>query len=89
MDGRISRLAIALGGLAIAPIRLRQAETSLNGASPDGAAADFLAAEVKKLEVMSDAHVSGSYRKSLAATLLQRAFALAVKRAFEQINVPH
>ena len=89
MDGRISRLAIALGGLAVAPIRLRQAETSLNGASPDGAAADFLAAEVKKLEVMSDAHVSGSYRKSLAATLLQRAFALAVKRAFEQINVPH
>jgi carbon-monoxide dehydrogenase medium subunit len=82
-NGRIERLAVALGGLAIAPIRLRPAETTLVGAAPDEAAVDLLAAEVGKLDVMGDAHVSSRYRKSLATTLLRRAFALAVKRAFE------
>ena len=69
VDGRISRIALALGGLAIAPIRLSQAEAALIGAIPDKAAADLLAAEVKTLDVMGDAHVSSSYRKSLAETL--------------------
>ena len=83
-DGRISRIAVALGGLAIAPIRLREAEGALIGASPDKSAADLLAAEVKTLDVISDAHVSSDYRKSLAATLVRRVFALAVERASEQ-----
>ena len=83
VDGRISRIALALGGLAIAPIRLSQAEAALTGAIPDKAAADLIAAEVKTLDVMGDAHVSSSYRKSLAETLTRRAFALAVERASE------
>ena len=86
-DGRILRLAIALGGLSIAPIRLRKAEANLVGAPPDSATADLLAAEVTKLEVMGDAHVSSDYRQSLAATLLRRAFVLAVERASENTNV--
>jgi carbon-monoxide dehydrogenase medium subunit len=85
-DGRISNLAIALGGLTIAPIRLRQAEAHLHGSQPDRAAADFLSAEVKALDVMSDAHASSSYRKFLANTLLHRTFALATRRALEQTN---
>ena len=86
-NGRISRIAVALGALAIAPIRLGQAEAALVGAPPDKSAADLLAAEVKALDVMGDAHVSSSYRKSLAATLTRRAFALAVERASEQSHV--
>jgi carbon-monoxide dehydrogenase medium subunit len=86
-NGRISRIALALGGLAIAPIRLSQAEAALAGAIPDKAAADLIAAEVKTLDVMGDAHVSSSYRKSLAETLTRRAFALAVERASEQSHV--
>jgi carbon-monoxide dehydrogenase medium subunit len=85
-DGRISKLAIALGGLTIAPIRLRQAEGHLLGSQPDRAATDFISAEVNALDVMSDAHASSSYRKFLANTLLQRTFALATKRALEQTN---
>ena len=86
-DRRISRLAIAIGGLAIAPIRIRQAEARLIGALPDDAAADFLSAEVKKLDAMSDVHASSSYRTLLTTTLLHRTFALATKRASEQTNV--
>ena len=49
-DSRISKLAIAIGGLTIAPIRLRQTEAHLIGALPDSAATDFLSAEVETLD---------------------------------------
>ncbi len=87
VDGRIARIAVALGGLAIAPIRLSHAEAVVVGAPPDSSTADLLAAEVKALDVMGDAHVSSSYRKSLAATLTRRAFALAVEKASGQGHV--
>jgi CO/xanthine dehydrogenase FAD-binding subunit len=86
-NGRISRIAVALGGVAIAPVRLRGAEAALVGAAPDRAAADLLATEVEALDVMSDAQVSSDYRKSLAATLARRVFVLAAQRASEQSHV--
>jgi aerobic carbon-monoxide dehydrogenase medium subunit len=85
-DRRISKLAIAIGGLTIAPIRLRQTEAHLLGSRPDSAATDFLSAEITSLDVMSDVHASSNYRKFLANTLLQRSFALATRRALEQTN---
>ena len=61
-------------------------EAHLLGSLPDNAATDFLSAEIKKLDAMSDVHASSSYRKFLANTLLHRTFALATRRASEQTN---
>jgi len=71
---------IALFGVAATPVRATAAEAALRGRGRDAfqAAADAAAAA---LEPPSDVHASADYRREVARTLLQRALALAWKRA--------
>jgi carbon-monoxide dehydrogenase medium subunit len=78
---RISRLAIGVTGIAIAPLRLAESEAALIGAAPAPDTYATAAAELEKADIIGDAHVSADYRRKLAMTLVKRAFALAVERA--------
>lgn len=81
-DQRISRLAIALCGVAAAPVRLASAEGELSGASADEAAATRAGALAAQLEdIMEDAHYTADYRRHLAKVLTVRAMRTALGRA--------
>ena len=79
--GKISRASIALAGVDVMPVRLREAEALLVGRMPDAATLAEAAACTKALECMSDAQISGDYRRRLAATLTRRALTSAAARA--------
>lgn len=80
-DGRITRTALALGGVGPVPVRVAAAECMLVGNKPDPdlfARATALCAEIDPLE---DALVPPWYRRKLGPVLAQRALAIAVRRA--------
>jgi carbon-monoxide dehydrogenase medium subunit len=82
-DGRtIGSARICLIGVADVPLRLPAVEAALAGqpASPDtfaGAAEDYVA----KLELASDVHGSGEFRRHLARVTVRRALTTAAARA--------
>lgn len=82
VDGsKVTKAAIALFGVGGTPVRASEAEQALIGG---GATADLEA--VGKLAAMNlapsdDVHASGDYRKSVAATIVARAIAKALKEA--------
>lgn len=82
VDGsKVTKAAIALFGVGGTPVRASEAEQALIAG---GTAADLEA--VGKLAAMNlapsdDVHASGDYRKSVAATIVARAIAKALKEA--------
>jgi carbon-monoxide dehydrogenase medium subunit len=70
----ITDARLVLTGVAGLPVRAREAEASLRGASasaaPFAAAADLVGAE---LEPRTDAHATGDYRRRVAGVLVRRA----------------
>lgn len=82
VDGsKVTKAAIALFGVGGTPVRASEAEQALIGG---GTTADLEA--VGKLAAMNlapsdDVHASGDYRKSVAATIVARAIAKALKEA--------
>jgi aerobic carbon-monoxide dehydrogenase medium subunit len=80
--GRISRAALALTGVAPAPIRATAAEQALDGATPDAAALAAAAdAAVSGLTPAGDVHASAATRLELARTYVRCALDLALSRA--------
>lgn len=81
-DGRFTRLAIGVAGVAGTPLRASDVEQALTGqqADPDSiaAAARSVAASVTASE---DLHASAAYRKHLAVTVVTRAVGAAVADA--------
>lgn len=80
-DGKITRAAIALIGIATAPVRLSSAERALIGEPALDQSFKAAANEARKLVCLADAHVSAEYRQHLAAVLTERALKLAAARA--------
>lgn len=79
-DGSLGRVAIALGGVDVAPVRLVEAEQMLVG-RPSSAEAIAEAAETARGAVsLSDAYVTNRYRQQVAAVLVARALAEAAGR---------
>ena len=80
--GRCERVALALGGVAGAPLDCSVQAASLVGSVPDDGAVDALAqAEAGGLEPPGDLHASAEYRRSLAQTLCARVLRAACARA--------
>jgi carbon-monoxide dehydrogenase medium subunit len=80
--GRITRLAIAICGIAAAPLRLAAAESELVGMDAGEAALEHAMAIAGSIEdVMEDAHNSADYRRHLARVLTGRALRVAFQRA--------
>jgi carbon-monoxide dehydrogenase medium subunit len=79
-DGTIDRAAIALGGVASTPVRLREAEKLLAGEPLSSGSFEAAASACKALEPLDDIHAPASYRRHLAETLTRRALAAAAER---------
>ena len=79
--GRITRAAVAVGGADVRALRLADVEAMLVGAAPDAAAFAEAGAMARRIDAMSDAYVTTQYRQRLAGVLVERALALAAKRA--------
>ncbi|HYC43893.1 MAG TPA: FAD binding domain-containing protein [Burkholderiales bacterium] len=82
-DAGIARNAhVGMFGGAGRAVRLPNAEQALNGTEVDGAAVRRVAAEAAaEAEVAGDIHASADYRRSLVATLCERALSDAAARA--------
>lgn len=79
-SGRIARAAVALGGVAAVPLRMRDVEAALVGqpATPETLSA---AAELcRKVDAVGDVYISASYRQHLAVVMAKRALAQAFAR---------
>jgi aerobic carbon-monoxide dehydrogenase medium subunit len=83
LDGqRVSRAALALFGVASAPIRAHTAESVLTGASVDDLdLADIGAAVAAALDPPDDLHASGEQRRRMAKTLVPQVLAAAIDEA--------
>jgi len=81
--GNIADAAIALSGLAHAPVRPAAIEQALRGQKPDAATFKAASAEAEKLEAGTDAYVTTAYRQHLARVLTYRALEQAAARAKE------
>lgn len=80
-DRRIARAALALGGVAATPVRMRAAEQMLLGraASPD--LFKRVAALCADIDSLEDPHIPSWYRQRLACVLAQRVLETASRRA--------
>ncbi len=82
--GRITRAALALGGVGSTPMRMPDVEAALVGqpATPETFRA---AAELcRKVEAVGDVYVSASYRQHLAVVMTRRALTQAFARCGAQ-----
>ncbi len=81
-DGRVSRAAVGLIGMGSVPVRARQAEQALSGASVAEVDLAGLAHDaVATLQPPSDVHGSGAYRRRVAAHMIARALGRALAEA--------
>jgi carbon-monoxide dehydrogenase medium subunit len=76
----ISKVAITIAGADVKPIRLKAFELDIIGQKVNEDLIRSAVEEVKKIETMSDAYYSSSYRKRLAGTLVERALRKALER---------
>jgi CO/xanthine dehydrogenase FAD-binding subunit len=82
--GRVEDARLAFAGVALTPVRAREAEDLLRGREPTGERFSLVAAAAQRsLAPESDAFFSAAYRKHLAGVLARRALARAVARARE------
>jgi carbon-monoxide dehydrogenase medium subunit len=80
-DGVVRRSAIALFGVAPAPLRVDAAEATLRGRTLDHATVREAASAAWLIDPISDIHASADYRRHLAQVLSQRALIDAGRRA--------
>lgn len=79
-SGRISRAALALGGVAATPLRMSDVEAALIG-QPANADTFRAAAEIcRKVEAVGDVYISAGYRQHLAVVMAKRALEQAFAR---------
>ena len=81
-EGAVERAAVTVGGVAPAPVRLRETEAALVGRTPDGRAVE---ASLNGMEDMispeTDVHATADYRRRVARRLAARAVAAAAGEA--------
>ncbi len=80
-NGKIDRVAIAIGGCAANPLRLTEVEAALKGNTPSAELFKSTARLASKIDALSDPFVKADYRKHLARVLTERALVAAAQRA--------
>jgi carbon-monoxide dehydrogenase medium subunit len=80
-QGRVERASLTLGGVSIAPVRMREAESVLSGRVPDDETLALAATLCGQVDATGDSYVPAWYRRRLAAVLARRALDQAVARA--------
>jgi carbon-monoxide dehydrogenase medium subunit len=76
-DGKITRASVTLGGIAVAPVRVKEVEQALIGQTPDDNMLRDICEACRKID---DVHASSSYRQHLATVLSRRALVQARDR---------
>jgi len=79
-NGKISRASLTLGGVAVAPVRMREVEKKLIGQTPSEELFRELCEECRKVDAIEDVHAPSSYRQHLAAVMSRRALVAAKAR---------
>lgn len=79
-EGRLTRVAISVAGVAATAIRLSAAETELTGKIAGTDAFAAAVAHCADIAAVGDIHGSAEYRKKVAAAMLRRALADAQGR---------
>lgn len=72
-NGTISRAAVTLGGIAVAPVRASAVEKAIVGKVPSSDLFRATCESCRGFEALSDIHASAEYRQHLAAVLSRRA----------------
>jgi carbon-monoxide dehydrogenase medium subunit len=80
IDGRITRAALAIGGIAAAPVRVTEVEQALIGQVLSGEKIEKLCEPCRSLAALGDALVSAEYRQHLAPVMARRALIAAHAR---------
>jgi carbon-monoxide dehydrogenase medium subunit len=80
-DDTVRRAAIALIGVATAPVRLTAAEAQLIGQPATPETFKAAAEHARAIDCLADAQVSATYRQRLAVVLVERALRQAATRA--------
>ncbi len=78
---RITRIALTLGGVGPAPLRLSEAEQALIGGADNDATLNLAADHATKCDALDDPAYPSWYRRRLARNLLRRAISVAFARA--------
>ena len=79
-NGKIARASLTLGGVSVAPIRMREVEKKLVGETPSEELFRELCEECRKVDAIDDVHAPASYRQHLAAVMSRRAAVAAMGR---------
>jgi carbon-monoxide dehydrogenase medium subunit len=83
-DGRVSRCAFGLLGLAGVPLRARAAEAAVTGSAVGELDPEEIArTATADVEPPSDVHASSRYRRRVGAAMVAKAFANALRKARE------
>jgi aerobic carbon-monoxide dehydrogenase medium subunit len=77
--GHLDRVALVIGGVAVAPVRISEAE-ELKGKLPAEDVFRSVAGACRTIDVLDDIHAPAAYRRQLAETLAFRALKLAADR---------
>ena len=81
VDGKISRSSVTIGGVAAAPVRMTEIETSLIGLVPNEEKFREICEVCRGIEALGDVYASTEYRQHLATVLSRRALVKAYERA--------
>ena len=79
-NGKIKRASLTLGGVAVAPVRMRAVEKALVGETASEQLFRELCEECRKVPAIEDVHAPASYRQHLAAVMSRRALVAAQAR---------
>lgn len=86
-DGIVESFALALGGIAVAPLALDEVAARFAGRKPDaGWRAEVGAAVAGAISPEDDKRLPAQYRKELAKVLSVRALAMATERAGKSLS---
>jgi carbon-monoxide dehydrogenase medium subunit len=80
-DATVARAAIVLFGVSPQPVRLRDIEQALVGATLDTDTIRAAADAARRIDAMSDPYVSSDYRRRVAGVMAERALTAAAKRS--------
>jgi carbon-monoxide dehydrogenase medium subunit len=76
-NGRIKRASLTLGGVAVAPVRMKEVEKALVGQTASESLFRELCEQCRKVDAIEDVHAPANYRQHLAAVLSRRALVAA------------
>ncbi len=79
-NGKIKRASLTLGGVAVAPVRMREVEKKLLGETPSEELFRELCEACREVVAIDDVHAPASYRQHLGAVMARRALVAAMTR---------